>query len=349
MEFSVAQIAQLIGGKVEGDPRLSIFTLAKIEEATPGCIAFLSNPKYESYLYTTQASAVIVQEELSLRQAVQATLIRVNDPYLAFTTLLEFYIQHTRMGKQGIEQPSFRGEGVEAGDGLYLGAFAYIGAGSRLGKNVKVYPQVYIGDQVVIGDNTILYPGVKVYGGARIGKHCTLHAGAIIGSDGFGFAPQADGSYKPIPQVGNVVLEDHVSIGANTVIDCATMGSTLIQEGVKLDNLIQIAHNVEIGRHTVIAAQSGVAGSAKIGSYCIIGGQVGLVGHISLADKTKVGAQSGIGKTVKEEGLSLQGSPAFDYRQQLKCQAVFRRLPELEKKVEDLKAMLSLLKSDLGS
>jgi UDP-3-O-[3-hydroxymyristoyl] glucosamine N-acyltransferase len=341
MEFTVQQIAALLKGSVEGNNQLKINNLVKIEEATEGCITFLANPKYEAFLYTTQASAIIVSRELELKKEISSALIRVDDPYLAFTQLLEFYVEQTQSARRGIEQPSFLGENVQYGENLYLGAFAYLGKNVRLGKNVKIYPQVYVGENVIIGDNTILYPGVKVYANCRIGHFCTVHAGSIIGSDGFGFAPQPDGSYKAIPQVGNVVLEDYVSIGANTVIDCATLSSTLIREGVKLDNLIQIAHNVEIGKHTVIAAQSGVAGSTKIGEYCVIAGQVGIVGHLTIANKTKIGAQSGIGKSITQAGISVQGSPAFDYQQNLRSGVIFRRLPDLEKRIRELENRLS--------
>ena len=345
MEFTVEQIAGLVKGNIIGDKSLKINNIVKIEEATPGCIAFIANPKYEHFLYTTQASAVIVNESLVIKKEVMPTLIVVPDAYLAFTTLLEAYTQLTQSGKRGIEQPSFISPTAKTGANLYLGAFAYIGNNCTIGDNVKIYPNTYIGDNAVIGDDTVIYAGVRVYTNTIIGKHCTLHAGAVLGSDGFGFAPQPDGSYKAIPQVGNVVLEDHVSIGANTVIDCATLSSTLIRTGVKLDNLIQIAHNVEIGKNTVIAAQTGVAGSTKIGENCVIAGQVGIVGHLTIANKTSIGAQSGIGKAVTREGTSIQGSPAFDYKEQLKSQVVFRKLPALQKKIMELEAEIEKLKS----
>jgi UDP-3-O-[3-hydroxymyristoyl] glucosamine N-acyltransferase len=347
MEFTVEQIAQILKGKIVGDKSLKVNNLAKIEEATDGCIAFIANPKYEPYLYTTQATAVIISEELVIKKFVSATLILVPDPYSAFTTLLEAYTQLTQAGKQGIEQPSFIGQKTTVGEQAYIGAFAYIGNNCKIGNNVKIYPHTYIGDNTVIGDNTIIYAGVKIYADTIIGNKCTIHAGVVLGSDGFGFAPQADGSYKAIPQVGNVILEDNVSIGANTVIDCATMGSTLIKAGTKLDNLIQIAHNVEIGKNTVIAAQSGVAGSTKIGDSCVIAGQVGIVGHLTIANKTSIGAQSGIGKSITKEGTSIQGSPAFDYKEQLKSQVVFRKLPSLQKKIEELEKEIASLKNSL--
>ncbi|SDL82088.1 UDP-3-O-[3-hydroxymyristoyl] glucosamine N-acyltransferase [Catalinimonas alkaloidigena] len=350
MELTTKQIADLLGGTVEGDAEARIRTVGKIQEAQEGAIAFLANPKYEPYLYDTHASAVLVRQDLKLRQAPPTTLIRVDDPYSSFTTLLEEYQRLVGLQKQGIEQPSFIGENSTYGDGLYCGAFAYIGQHVRIGRHVKIYPHVYIGDRVTIGDHTILYAGVRVCQDVVIGNHCTVQPGAIIGSDGFGFAPQADGSYRAIPQVGNVVLEDHVDIGANTVIDRATMGSTLIRRGVKLDNLIQVAHNVEIGEHTVTAAQSGFSGSSKVGARSVIGGQVGLAGHLTLAAGTKIGAQSGISKSIEEENTAVMGSPAFALKPYLKASALFRKLPELLQRIENLEEkLLNLPTSDGGS
>ena len=336
MNFTVAQVAAMLQGSVEGDGSAAVNRLEKIEEATSGALAFLSNQKYEPYLYTTGATAVIVGLDFVPRQAHTAVLIRVENPYLAFTKLLEQYQQMRMAAKTGVEQPSFAAEGSTFGPGCYRAAFSYVGAGCVIGADVKIHPHVFIGDNVHIGDSTILFAGAKVYSDTVIGKRCVLHAGAVVGSDGFGFAPQPDGSYRAIPQVGNVTIEDDVSIGANTVIDCATMGSTVIRQGTKLDNLIQIAHNVEVGKHTVIAAQTGVSGSTKIGDYCVIAGQVGIVGHLQLADRTSIGAQSGISKSVKTAGLKLQGSPAFDYKDNLRSLAVFRNLPQLQKRVEEL-------------
>lgn len=336
MEFTVGQIAGLINGKVVGDESLIIKKLGKIEEGEAESIAFLSNLKYEPFLYNTNATAVIIDKNLVLKKDVNSALILVEDPYAAFSSLLEKYAEIFNFSKHGIEQPSYIGKNSKTGEGLYLGAFSYIGNNCTIGKNVKIFPQAYVGDNVCIGDNTIIYSGAKIYAGCIIGNYCTIHSGSVIGSDGFGFAPLPDGSYKTIPQVGNVILENNISIGANTVIDCATMGSTIIKEGVKLDNLIQIAHNVEIGKHTVIAAQSGVSGSTKIGDNCVFAGQVGIVGHINIASGTKIGAQSGISKSISEKGLSLQGSPAFDYKEQLRSLVVFRRLPKLESRLEML-------------
>ena len=336
MKFTVGQIAQVVGGTVEGDAEAAVSSLAKIEEAGPGALAFLANAKYEQFLYTTQATAVIVSPELVLRHPVAATLVRVADPYSAFTKLLEFYAQATRMGKRGVEQPSFIGAGTAIGAGHYRGAFSYVGEGCVLGENVLIFPHAYIGDRVRIGDNSIIHAGAKVYADTVIGQRCVIKAGAVVGTDGFGFAPQADGAYKAIPQIGKVVLEDDVSIGANATVDCATMGSTLIRRGTKIDNLVQIAHNVEIGQHTVIAAQSGISGSSKVGDYCVLAGQVGLVGHISLANRTTIGAQSGLVKSVKEEGQILQGYPAFGLRDNQRSAVIFRRLPELERRLTAL-------------
>ena len=340
MEFSAGQIAALLQGELLGNSQLKINNIAKIEDGATGCISFLANPKYEPYIYTTKSSVVLVSKTFEAKKDISAALIRVDDPYLSFTVLLEEYSRLTSLTKTGIEEPAFFGDGSTAGTGVYRGAFSYIGKNCTIGNHVKIYPQVFVGDNVIIGDNSILHPGVKVYSGCRIGKYCTIAAGAVIGSDGFGFAPQADGSYKNIPQLGNVVLEDHVDIGANTAIDRATMGSTIIRKGVKLDNLIQIAHNVEIGSNTVIASQTGVSGSAKIGDNCTIGGQVGVVGHIKMANRTSVGAQSGVSKTVKEEGTILFGSPAIEYGNQMKSIVVYKKLPELMKKVQDLEKIL---------
>lgn len=337
MEFTVQQIADLLHGQVEGDGARKISALAKIEEAGENALAFLSNLKYEPFLYTTKAGAVIVSDKLELKQPVAAALIRVADPYTSFSVLLDEYQKALSGLRLGVEEPCFMGADSSIGQKHYRGAFSYIGYRCRIGENVRIFPQAYIGDNVTIGDNTIIYAGARIYSNTVIGKNCVVHAGAVLGSDGFGFAPQADGSYKAIPQIGNVVLEDDVSIGANTTIDCATMGSTIIHKGSKIDNLVQIAHNVEVGQHTVVAAQAGISGSSKIGNHCVIAGQVGIVGHITLANRTTIGAQSGVSKSVKEEGKILQGSPAFDYKQNLRSQTVFRKLPEILKQLDELK------------
>ena len=346
MQFSAGQIATLLGGALEGDSTLIINNIAKIEEGNPGCISFLANPKYEKYIYTTGSSVVLVSNAFHPKGEIAATLIRVEDPYLSFTVLLEEYSRLTSLAKSGTEEPVYTGQHTNIGNGGYRGAFSYVGANCNIGNHVKIYPQVYIGDGVVIGDHTILHPGVKIYQGCRIGSHCTIAAGAIIGSDGFGFAPQSDGTYKNIPQLGNVILEDHVDIGANTTIDRATMGSTIIKAGVKLDNLIQIAHNVEVGANTVIASQSGISGSTKLGENCIIAGQVGIVGHITIAKKTSIGAQSGVGKTVSNEGSILFGSPAIEYSNQLKSMVIFKKLPDLQKRIQELEKKIVQSDSD---
>lgn len=341
MEFTVKQIADLLNGTINGDETLKISQLSKIDEGKAGSISFLSNLKYESYLYTTLASAVIVDRSFQPKQPVQPTLIFVDNSYSAFTQLLEQVRQLQEAAKVGIENPSFIADNAQVGEQIYRGAFSYIGQGSRLGNNVKIYPHAYIGSYVTIGDNTVIHPGARIYDHTVIGRNCVIQANAVIGSDGFGFAPQPDGSYKTIPQLGNVIIEDNVNIGANTTIDCATMGSTIIRQGVKLDNLIMIGHNVEIGENTVIAAQSGVSGSTRIGQNCVIAGQVGFAGHLTIANRTRVGAQSGIGKSIKAEGLALNGSPAFDLSDSLRSLAVFRKLPVLEKRVQELESKLN--------
>lgn len=345
MKFTVDQIAQLLGGAVEGNGQEEVFTLSKIEEAQKGSISFLSNLKYEQHLYTSKASALIVGKDFKLKKPVSTNLIRVTDPYTSFTLLLEEYHKFISFQKEGTENPSFMDEGVETGENLYRGAFSYIGKGCKIGNNVKIYPQAYLGENVEIGDNTIILAGARIYPDTKIGRHCTIHAGAVVGSDGFGFAPQADGSYKTIPQLGNVVLEDWVSIGANATIDCATLGSTIIRQGAKVDNLVQIAHNVEVGKNTVIAAQSGVAGSSKIGENCVIAGQVGIIGHLELANKTTVAAQAGVGKSIKEEGKILIGSPAFERNSYMKSYALFRNLPDLSKRIKELEEKIINLRS----
>jgi UDP-3-O-[3-hydroxymyristoyl] glucosamine N-acyltransferase len=335
----------MLGGKLEGNPEVSVSNIAKIEEAGEGMLSFIANPKYEEYIYTTQASILIVNENLVIERPVTPTLIRVKDAYSSFAQLLEKYKQMVG-NKTGIQQPSHIPDSVKVGQNVFVGAFAYLGDNVTLGNNVKIYPGVYLGDNVIVGDDTVIYPGVKVYDNCVLGKRVILHAGSVIGGDGFGFAPQPDGTYKKVPQIGNVVIHDDVEIGANTTIDRATMGSTVIRQGVKLDNLIQVAHNVDIGTNTVIAAQTGVSGSTKIGKNCVIGGQVGIVGHINIADGTKINAQSGLSKSISDPNSSLNGSPAFDYKSSLKSQAIFRNLPDLEKRVKELEDMVKQLLSE---
>lgn len=343
MEFKIGQIAEMLGGKVEGNPEGILNNIAKIEEANEKDLCFLANPKYEKYIYSTNATAVLVSNEFKPEKDIKATLIKVKDPYLAFSQILDFYQEYVSNAKSGIEEPSYVGVNSKIGENIYRGAFSYIGKNCTIGDNVKIHPSAIVGDNITIGDYSILYSGVKIYDNCIIGSNCKLQAGAVIGSEGFGFVPQEDGTYKPIPQLGNVILEDFVDIGANATIDCATMGSTLIKKGSKIDNLVQIAHNVVIGGNTAVAAQSGISGSTKIGDNCIIAGQVGLVGHISIANKTTIGAQSGVSKSIKKEGSFIQGSPAFGYKDNLKSQIVYRKLPDLLKQIEELKEKILIL------
>ncbi|MET6998529.1 UDP-3-O-(3-hydroxymyristoyl)glucosamine N-acyltransferase [Chitinophaga defluvii] len=345
MQFSALQLATMLDGKLEGNPEVKVSNIAKIEEAGEGMLSFIANPKYEEFIYTTQASILIVNENLVIDRPVHPTLIRVKDAYSSFALLLEKYEQMAG-NKSGIQQPSFVPKSVKLGENVFIGAFAYLGENVVLGNNVKIYPGVYLGDNVIVNNDATLYPGVKVYANCIVGNRVILHAGCVIGGDGFGFAPQPDGSYKKVPQIGNVVIHDDVEIGANTTIDRATMGSTVIRQGVKMDNLIQVAHNVDIGVNTVIAAQTGVSGSTKIGQNCIIGGQVGMVGHIHIADGTKINAQSGLSKSITSPNTSLTGSPAYDYKSSLKSQAIFRNLPDLEKRVKELEDMVKQLLSE---
>jgi len=342
MIFSAAQIALLINGTIEGDPTASVNSFGKIEEAGEGQLSFLANPKYEDYIYTTKASVIIINEGFQLKQPVQAALIRVADAYTAFATLLSKYQEIMQQQLSGVQEPSYIAKTAVYGQQVFIGAFAYLGEKVKIGNNTKVYPNAFLGDNVSVGDNCIIHPGVKIYHDCVIGNNVIIHAGTVIGSDGFGFAPQADGSFKKVPQIGNVVIQDHVEIGANATIDRATIGSTLIKSGAKLDNLIQIAHNVEIGNSTVIAAQAGVSGSTKIGNGVLIGGQAGIVGHIQLGDGAKVNAQSGVSKSI-DPGKAVTGSPAYDYTAALRSQAVTRKLPELEKRVKELEALIKQL------
>lgn len=340
MEISIEQVAMLLGGKVEGNGAATVNRLEKIEEATEGSIAFLANPKYLPYIYSTGATAVIVKSDFDPEKEIKANLIRVEDPYSAFAKLLEEYEKLTAKVKTGIEQPSFQHETAQYGENVYLGAFSYLGENAKVGNNSKIYPNTYLGDNVEVGESTIIHPGVKIYANCKVGSNCVIHSGVVIGSDGFGFAPQADGTYKTIPQTGNVIVEDNVDIGANTTIDCATMGSTIIRSGVKLDNLVQIAHNVEVGKNTVIASQAGLSGSAKIGENCQIGGQAGITGHLKLANKTIIGPQAGVPKTITEEGKVWFGSPIMEHREFLKASIILRNLPNLIERVKELEKKL---------
>ncbi|MDE6300115.1 MAG: UDP-3-O-(3-hydroxymyristoyl)glucosamine N-acyltransferase [Muribaculaceae bacterium] len=333
MEFTARQIAALVGGKVDGNPDVAVSSFAKIEEATPGDLTFLANPKYTHYIYNTKAGIVLVREDFEPTESVGATMIRVSDPYAVLSVLMENVSMALNPQPSGVEQPSYVAEGVKLPEGVYIGAFAYVGSGAVLGRNVKIYPQAYVGPGVTVGDDSIIYPGVKIYQGCRIGRRCILQAGAVIGSDGFGFAPMPDGSYNKIPQMGIVELEDDVEVGANTTIDRATMGRTLIRRGTKLDNLIQAAHNSTVGEHTVIAAQTGIAGSTSIGSHCMIGGQVGFAGHIRVGDRVSIGAQSGIPNNVPD-GARLMGYPAVSDRDFARHTVYIKRLADLFSRVD---------------
>ncbi len=340
MQFTAQQIAQYIGGTVDGCPEAAVSTFAKIEEATPGSLTFLANPKYTHFIYGAKATIVLVGNDFVAEQPIEATLIRVADPYSALARLLELASSAIRPAPTGIEQPCYIAEGVSVPQSCYVGAFAYIGRGVRIGENVKIYPQAYIGDGAVIGDDTTVYAGVKIYHGCRIGARCVLHSGAVIGADGFGFAPDANGVYHKIEQIGIVEIEDDVEIGANTTVDRSTMGRTLIERGVKLDNLIQIAHNVEVGHDTVMASQVGVAGSTKIGSNCMLGGQVGVSGHITIGNGTHIGAQSGISKSVPDGGR-VMGSPAVPMGDFARLCAYQKQLGDLFAKVRQLEKQLN--------
>lgn len=338
MKFTAEQIAGILEGEVVGNPHAEVYKLAKIEEGTEGSLTFLANPKYLQYIYSTQATVTIVNKTFEPENDVTTTLIKVDDAYKSFSKLLEYYNQ-VKLMKSGIEQPSVVSEGVEYGEGLYLGSFCYIGKNVKIGTNVKIYPNSFVGDNVTIGNNTILFAGVRVYSETEIGSNCTIHSGAIIGSDGFGYAPDGEGGYSKVPQIGNVILEDYVDVGACTTIDRATLGSTIIKRGVKLDNQIQIAHNVVIGENTAIASQTGVAGSTKIGKNCVIGGQVGIVGHITIGNNVRIQAQSGVGKNIPD-GDTIQGTPALGYSDFNKSYVHFRNLPKIVSDIEDIKQQI---------
>lgn len=327
MKFTAAQIAGILDGTVEGNDSVEVSELSKIEEGSEGSLTFLANPKYTHFIYSTKASVTIVNNDFVATDKISTTLIRVENAYNAFSKLLEYYNQ-VKMNKTGIENPVFISESAKYGENLYLGAFSYIGENVRIGNNVKIYPNSYLGDNVTIGDNTVIFTGAKLYSETKVGESCVINSGVVIGADGFGFTPNEKGEYKKVPQTGNVILEDNVDVGPGTTIDRATLGSTIIKKGVKLDNQIQIAHNVTIGENTVIAAQTGVAGSTKIGKNCIIGGQVGIAGHIVIGDNVKIQAQSGIGRNVKDNE-TLQGSPALSYGDFNKSYVYFKNLPKI--------------------
>ena len=347
MQFTAKQISELLSGTIEGDENVQVAELSKIEDGKAGSLCFLSNPKYESYLYSTEASVVIVGEDFRPTQSFSATLIKVKDPYSAFSVLLEKYneVLSLENSKSGIEQPCFIHPSAKIGKDVFIGAFSYISENVVIGDNTKLYTQVYLGSDTTIGNDCILYPGVKVYTRSILGNRIIIHSNTVIGSDGFGFAPQADGSYTKIAQIGNVVIDDDVEIGANTSIDRATMGSTFIRKGVKLDNLIQIAHNVDLGQNSVVAAQTGISGSTKLGERAVIGGQVGIAGHLSLAKGTQVGAQAGINFNTSEENKQWHGSPAQPLRDWMRASVIFKQLPTVEKRIASLERSIAQLKT----
>jgi UDP-3-O-[3-hydroxymyristoyl] glucosamine N-acyltransferase len=335
MNFTAAIIAEFLKGSVDGNPEATVNDISKIEEGSPGTLSFLANPKYEKYIYDTQSSIVIVNTDFQPQKEISATLVRVKNAYESFAALLRLYEQ-SKPKKSGISKMASISETASLGKELYVGDFTVISENVSLGDGVQLYPQVYVGDNVKIGEGTILHPGVKVYEGCEIGSHCVIHAGAVLGADGFGFAPNADNNYEKVPQVGKVILEDHVEIGANTTVDRATMGATILRKGVKLDNLVMIAHNVEVDENTVIAAQTGISGSTKVGKNCMFGGQVGLIGHINIASGVKIAAQSGITKDIKEEGIVIQGSPAFEFGPYQRSYLLFRNLPKIREQINEL-------------
>lgn len=345
MEFTAKDIASLIGGKVDGNPEATVNKLAKIEDGEPQALSFLANPKYTQYIYTTQSSIVIVKEDFEPEMTVNSTLIRVADPYTSFAKLLEMY-DSMQKKKAGISPQAYISPSAKIGSDAYIGEFVYIGDNVVVGDHARIFPQCYIGDNVRLGSNTTLYPGVKIYHDCTLGNSCMIHAGVVIGADGFGFAPQSDNNYKKVAQIGNVMIEDNVEIGANTTIDRATLGSTIVRKGVKLDNLIQVGHNVEIGENTVIAAQTGISGSTRIGKNCMIGGQVGIVGHITIADEVKIGAQAGVSGNITKEGSILLGAPAIDISRFKRSIAVFNNLDKMAYRVSDLEKSLKKIQQE---
>ena len=336
MDFKATDIAAFLNGEIVGNGDVRVSNVSKIEEGKEGTLAFLANPKYERYIYNTQASVVLVNKSFVPKNEIKSTLIKVDDAYKAFASLLDLYVQAKGALKSGIEQPSYISESASLGTEAYVGAFAYIGKNVKIGNNVKIYPQAFIGDNVKIGDDCIIYAGAKLYDDTVVGNRCIIHAGAVLGADGFGFAPQEDGTYKKIPQIGNTVLEDDVEIGANTTVDCATMGSTYVRKGAKIDNLVMIAHNCDIGSNTVFAGQVGISGSTKVGNNCTFGGQVGLGGHITIGDNVTLGAQSGVVQNIKSDQVLL-GSPAIDIKVAMRAYVMLRRLPEIRNDVLQLR------------
>lgn len=339
MEFTAAIIADFLKGTVEGDPQVRVNTIARIEEGFPGALSFLANPKYEHYIYTTGSSVVLVNNDFMPTEKVAATLVRVEDSYKGFAALLSLYEQ-SKPVKRGVHPTAVIEESARVGKEIYVGPYVYIGENVAIGDGCRIYPHTSIGDNTIIGDNTVIYAGVKIYHECIIGRNCKIHAGSVIGADGFGFAPQSESEFMKIPQIGNVILEDNVEVGANACIDRATIGSTIIRKGVKLDNLIQIGHNVEVGENTVMAGQTGIAGSTKIGKNCMFAGQVGVAGHITVADGARVGAQAGIAGAVKKPDSTIMGSPAIDYQNFMKSFVVFKKLPEMKVLLERIEKEL---------
>jgi len=343
MDFKVTDIAKFLNGEIIGNENIKVSNVSKIEEGKSGTLAFLANLKYESFLYSTNASVVLVNKDFVPRKKVNATLIKVDDAYQAFASLLDLYMQAKSLQKTGIEQPSYIDSTASVGKEIYIGAFAYVGKNSKIGNNTKLYPQVYIGDDVTIGNDCVIYAGAKIYSDSVIGNRCIIHSGVVIGSDGFGFAPMENGSYKKMAQIGNAILEDDVEIGANTTIDCGTMDSTIIRKGAKIDNLVQVGHNCEVGENTVIAAQTGMAGTSKVGKNCKFGGQVGLAGHLTIGDNVFIGAQSGVAKSVNNNQIIL-GSPAIEIKDAIKAITVYKNLPKLREEVIQLQKEIKSLK-----
>ena len=344
MVFTGAAIADYLGGELIGNEDVQINSVAKIEEGKIGALSFLANPKYKKYLYTTESSVVLINKDLEIDKELKTTIIKVEDAYQSFASLLELYHQ-ARFNKEGVSEKSSIDETAVLGKNIYIGDFVVIAANVKIGDNVKIYPNTYIDENVSIGENTLIRSGVNIYYDCVIGKDCMIHSGTVVGAEGFGFAPQEDGTYKKVPQVGNVILEEGVELGANTCIDRATMGSTIIKKGSKIDNLIQIAHNAEVGANTVIAAQAGISGSSKIGDHCMIGGQVGVSGHLSIANGTQIAAQSGIGGNIKKENTIIQGSPAFEIGPYKRSYVYFKQLPDMAQRIKDLEIQIRDLKS----
>ena len=344
MKYTALQIADILGGQIEGNPDETVSNITRIEEGIPGTLTFLANPKYTQHLYSTKASVAIVSTELKLEKDVNITLIRVKDPYRSLAKLLSMLEQMP--DRIGIEEPCWISDDAEISPDAYIGAFSYVSKGAKIGKNVKLFPHVYVSENVIVGDNTIIFSGARIHHDTKIGKNCVIHSGVILGGDGFGFAPQSGSDFTKVPQIGNVVIEDSVEIGSNTCIDRATIGSTVIRKGVKLDNLIQVAHNVDIGENTVIAAQTGISGSTKIGENSMIGGQVGIVGHLTLAPGTKIAAQSGVGQSISKEGTAQQGSPSFEVLPYQRSYVLYKKLPELHDRIMKLEQALESLVKD---